>query len=345
MREMIIPAFLLDVLKFLFDFTLFFLLGPGVLIYMMYRLILRGQLRRFFIYEKKDSFFHRLDPRAKLVWAMTVAVLGALLEDIVSLTLIFAWIVIMWLTAKPPREKLITAFVLILPVPVNAIFFQGIRYCYDWWSQSFICPVTSVYEMHPALDYILGGHVLTVQGMLYGATQSLRVIIAMSSALLLAVSTAPNALLLGLTNFIKIGKERIGLPYVISFAVVIGIRLIPTMFEDANIVINAARVRGLTMQVTRSRNPIKVARSLVKAARYFIYMTVPLIISSLRRGSNMAIAADLRAFRAKPYRTYLIERRMNRADIAFTLLSLGVLAAGLYYAFVLGAIALPGLVI
>ncbi|RLE91441.1 MAG: hypothetical protein DRJ55_05650 [Thermoprotei archaeon] len=338
-------AALFDVLKFLFDFTLFFLLGPGVLIYMMYRLILRGQLRRFFIYEKKDSFFHRLDPRAKLIWATTVAVLGALLEDPISLGLIFLWIIIMWISAKPPREKLITAFVLLLPVPVNAVFFQGIRFGYDWWSRSFIYPVTPVYVMHPALDYILGGHVLTVEGMIYGATQSLRVIIAMGSALLLAVSTAPNALLLGLTNFIKVGKSRIGLPYIISFAVVIGIRLIPTMFEDANIVINAARVRGLTLQVTRSRNPVKVLKSLAKAMRVFLYMAVPLIISSLRRGSNMSIAADLRAFRAKPYRTYLIERKMSRTDLTFTAFCLAVLLLGLYYAFVLGGVALPGLVL
>lgn len=338
-------AALFDVLKFLFDFILFFLLGPGVLVYMMYRLILRGQLKRFFIYEKKDSFFHRLDPRAKLIWATTVAVLGALLEDPISLGLIFLWIIIMWISAKPPREKLITAFVLLLPVPVNAVFFQGIRFGYDWWSRSFIYPVTPVYVMHPALDYILGGHVLTVEGMIYGATQSLRVIIAMGSALLLAVSTAPNALLLGLTNFIKIGKSRIGLPYIISFAVVIGIRLIPTMFEDANIVINAARVRGLTLQVTRSRNPVKVLKSLAKAMRVFIYMAVPLIISSLRRGSNMSIAADLRAFRAKPYRTYLIERKMSRTDLTFTVFCLAVLLLGLYYAFVLGGVALPGLVL
>lgn len=335
---------LFDALKFAFDFTLFFILGPGVLVYMVYKLVIRGQLRRFFLYEKTDSFFHKLDPRAKVLWSITLTTLAAILEDFWVLLGLFIWSVIMWISAKPPREKLETAFILMLPVPINAIFYQGVRFGYDFWSQQFIFPVTPIYVMHPALDYILGGHILTLEGMYYGAFQSLRVLVAISTGLLLAVSTAPNALLLGLTNFIKIGKRRIGLPYVLSFAVVIGIRLIPTMFEDANIVINAARVRGLTLQITRSRNPVKLLKAFGRATRYFLYMAVPLIISSLRKGSNMAIAADLRAFRAKPNRTYLIERKFNRVDWAFTLITLIVWTLGWIYAY-LGAAATPGFII
>ncbi len=337
-------VFLWDILKFLFDFTIFFILGPGVLIYMVYKLVIKGSLKRFFLYEKRDSFFHRLDPRAKILWAMTLTTLAAILEDFIVLVLLFIWSVIMWISAKPPREKLETAFILMLPVPINAIFYQGIRYGYDFWSQTFIFPVTPVYEMHPALDYILGGHILTVQGMYYGAFQSLRVLIAISTGLLLAVSTAPNALLLGLTNFIKIKEKRIGLPYILSFAVVIGIRLIPTMFEDANIVINAAKVRGLTLQIAKTRNPIKLFKAFARATRYFLYMVVPLIISSLRKGSNMAIAADLRAFRAKPNRTYLIERKFTRVDWLFASVTLTVWILGWVYAY-LGAAATPGFII
>jgi len=236
-----------EILKLIFDYVVFFLLGPGVLILLVYKLIIRGSLRRFFLYEEKDSFVHRLDPRAKILWGMTVTMLGALLEDFYVLLFLFFWVVLMWVAAKPSREKLLTAVILLLPIPINATFYQGLRYGYDWWNRVHIFPVTPVYEMHPSLDYIMGGHILTVEGMYYGAFQSLRVLIAAGSGLLLAVTTAPNALLLGLTNFIKIGKYRIGFPYVLSFAIVIGVRLIPTMLEDANIVINAARVRGLTI--------------------------------------------------------------------------------------------------
>lgn len=337
-------ADIFSVLKFLLDFTLFFILGPGILIYAFYKVIVRGSLRRFFLYEKRDSIVHQLDPRAKILWAITLTTLAAILEDIYVLAALFLWSVIMWILAKPPKEKLITAFVLLLPIPVNAIFYQGIRYGYDFWHHSFIYPVTPVYVMHPALDYILGGHIITFEGMWYGAFQSLRILVAASTGLLLAVTTAPNALLLGLSDFVRIKDRHIGLPYVLSFAVVIGIRLIPTMFEDANIVFNAARVRGLTLQVVKSRNPVKVAKALGRATRYFLYMIVPLIVSSLRRGSNMAIAADLRAFRAKPYRTYLIERKFNKLDWAFTVITLVVLILGWVYAYMGGA-ATPGFIL
>ena len=275
---------------------------------------------------------------------MTVTLLGAILEDFYVLLGLFIWVLVMWITAKPSREKLLTAIILMLPVPVNATFYQGIRYGYDWWTHQFIFQVTPVYVMHESLDWILGGHVLTLEGMYYGAFQSLRVLIAMGSGLLLAVSTAPNALLLGLTNFIKVKDKRIGVPYVLSFAIVIGIRLIPTMLEDANTVINAAKVRGLTISTFRGRNPVKAFKAFLRATRYLLYMLVPLVVSSLRRGSNMAIAADLRAFRAKPNRTYLIERKMTKKDIIFTIITLAVLILGWIYAY-LGAIATPGLVI
>jgi len=108
----------------------------------------------------------------------------------------------------------------------------------------------------------------------------------------------------------------------LSFAVVIGIRLIPTMLEDANTIINVARVRELSLYRFKGRNLIKLLRALGEATKYFLYMSVLLTIGSLRRGSNLAIVADLRAFRAKPYQTYLIERRMSKADLHLSHLSL-----------------------
>lgn len=337
-------AILLDTLKFLFDFTVFFILGPGVIILLIYRLILRGALRRFFLYEERDSFFHKLDPRVKIFWTFTVTLLASILDDLLILSLLFLWVVLMWIAAKPPRDKLITMLVLLLPIPINSIFYQGIRYGYDWWSRSFIYDVTPIYEMHPGLDYILGGHILTLEGMYYGAFQSLRILVAAGSGLLLAISTAPNALLLGLTNFIKRGDFRIGVPYILSFAVVIGIRLIPSLFEDANTIINAAKVRGLSMSPPRSRDPRELLKALRNAIKVFRHMTVPLILSSLRRGSNMAIAADLRAFRAKPNRTYLIERRLNARDWAYLIVTAAVFILGWYLAYI-GFVATPGIIL
>ena len=46
----------------------------------------------------------------------------------------------------------------------------------------------------------------------------------------------------------------------LSFAVVIGIRLIPTMLEDANTIINVARVRELSLYRFKGRNLIKLLR-------------------------------------------------------------------------------------
>lgn len=334
----------IDIAKFIFDFTIFFVIGPGIIILLIYRLLLRGALRRFFLYEDNNSFFHRLDPRVKIFWTFTVTLLASILDDLLTLLALFIWVVIMWGTAKPNRDKLATVTVLLLPIPLNSIFYQGIRYGYDWWSQTFIYDVTPIYEMHPALDYILGGHILTIEGMYYGAFQSLRILVAAGSGLLLATSTAPNALLLGLTNFIKRRSFRIGVPYVISFAVVIGIRLIPTMFEDANIIINAAKVRGLSIKVPRSRNPSELLKALRNAIKVFRHMTVPLILSSLRRGSNISIAADLRAFRAKPNRTYLIESRLSVVDWIYLLITIAVFIFGWYLAYI-GFAATPGIIL
>jgi len=57
----------------------------------------------------------------------------------------------------------------------------------------------------------------------------------------------------------------------------------------------------------------------------------------------MAIAADLRAFRAKPYRTYLIERKMSKLDLIYTAIVLIIFIWGWIYAY-LGGAATPGFI-
>ena len=335
-------------IKFIVDFIIFFMLGPGILILLIYRLILKGALRRFFLYERKDSFFHRLDPRAKIFWTFMVAFLASILEPrspvgLAFMLILLAWIVLMWYESKPTRDKALTALILLIPIPINSVFYQSIVYGKLLAHQG--TATTVVYTLHPWFHWIFGYNKITVEGALYGLYQSLRVLIGSASGLLLAVATPPNALLLGLTSFIRYKDKRFGLPYILSFATVIAIRLIPTIFEDASTIITAQRARGLVLSYKGSRfDVIGAVKHVARVIKYLTLVFVPLVITSLRRGLNLAIAADLRAFRAKPNRTYLIERKFKRSDWIFTIITLAFLLTGIILAY-LGLTAPPGGVI
>ncbi len=323
---------LFDLGKFIFDFVMFVSLGPGVLLVFVRRLVLRGSLERFFIYEKRSGFFYNLDPRAKIFFSFAITFLGSSLGSPLLLLALFGWSVLMWAFAHPSRDKALTAFVFLLPIMVTGPLYQSMFYQWNWNEKTFFIPVTVVYTLHPAMNYIIGGYIITVEGFQYGAFQALRVLIASSSGLLIAATTAPNALLLGLTNFVKIRKIRIGLPYILSFALVTAIRIVPSIFEDASTVINAQKARGLVLAARRTRNPVLVLRGIARIMRSIASILTPVVISSLRRGGNLATAADIRAFRATPNRTYLIERNFSKTDWAFFLFTLAILIAGSYWA-------------
>ena len=127
--------------------------------------------------------------------------------------------------------------------------------------------------------------------------------------------------------------DQIHVPYSISFTFTTAVRLVPTMADDAQTVVDAQRSRGLELD----------KGNLVKRVKNYVPILIPLIISAIRRSVELAEALESRAFGATEHRTAIVQLRMRFADyvtIVGTCLGL-CLAVYVYFRVPLPTIVIP----
>ena len=244
------------------------------------------------------SPLHRLDPRAKLIstllvmtgllarnsWRPLLAVgvftmLAAILSGLRASTLLRSVLPFKWfiiLTAA--LNVLFTGGHIIIPAPLP---FGGIT--------------------HEGLEF----------GILYSARLAALVILAS----LLTLTTEPVSLVDGVEKLLR-PFSRFGLkPHDIATAMVITIRFIPVLLDEALKIRKSHAARGL--------RPVGLRANLKSVS----LLLVPLFTSAVRRAEELAVAMDCRLYRSGEARTHYRELRMARADWA---------ALGVSLAFALG---------
>jgi energy-coupling factor transport system permease protein len=98
------------------------------------------------------------------------------------------------------------------------------------------------------------------------------------------------------------------------------VRLVPTIALEAQTIIDAQRSRGLEME----------RGNLIQRIRNYIPILIPLVVSAIRRSTELAEALESRAFGVTKDRESLVELRMKLSDYATVIIALTVLAIGIY---------------
>jgi energy-coupling factor transport system permease protein len=254
----------------------------------------------------------RLDARVKLLWMFVVAFLAVSLRDGYLLLALFVTTWPFWLMLRPDRRKLCQVLgifgFLTLSFMVSQAFF------YYWAGSPWLVVIRPDF---PVIGRITGGIYIYKEGIVYGAVQSLRMLATVGAALIVAGSTHPSEFLLAMVKLVefRVGTRRIviGLPYEIAFMVTTGLNLIPVLVQNVTITMSALRARGVPWQ---GGLPNKI-----RALRYLLF---PVLVGILRHSRQMAMAADLRAFRAQPERTFIRRLRLERTDYYFVLYTLAL---------------------
>lgn len=131
----------------------------------------------------------------------------------------------------------------------------------------------------------------------YGATVGLRLVSFMLAAVIFLTSTRIEDFTYGL--------YRLGLPFVVSFALTLAFRLTPLFMETGQAIVTAQKARGLDLS----------SGGLVTRIRRHVPIIVPILASSLRRADQLAIALESKGFgRAQP-RTTLAEYAVTWRDV------------------------------
>lgn len=256
-----------------------------------------------FQYQRGDSFFHRMDPTWKFVWnLLVVAAVLANFEIGYSLAwLAYAVLLSLGLARLPLRTLL-----------RGLSFFVGIALLVLLWH--------SLYSRGggPAL-FAWGPITVTRAGLVSGVAVVFRILTLACLTLIFTLTTDPARLV---ESVIQVAR----VPYRIGFTLYAALRFIPLLENEAQVLANAHRVRGVGAGGWGWLARLRLSASLI----------VPLLVSGLRRARVTALAMDSRAFGAYTERTVLHPAVVTRAARLFVLAHAAVAAAALYYYVIAG---------
>lgn len=264
-------------------------------------------------YVKRDNFFQRLDPRARIIFMLCCLIAlgfipgqGAGFWDI---RIVFGFLVIALgqiiaaqITWKQMRRFwiLITVIGVMLSL-VTLVTGRGALEVYDTTNEHIVWMQTINWFGTP-VEIALSAERLT-----FLVTQILRVIT--FAALSVVIPYTIDPALYGVTF------RKLGVGDKIAYAMDLAFRFIPTLGRDMQIIMDAQRARGFELDTGRGTTAVQRVRN-------FAPLLIPLTIGAVLEGEEISDAMDLRSFGVGP-RTWLPTLTYRIAD--FIVIALGIL--------------------
>ena len=252
-----------------------------------------------------DSPIHRLDPRAKIIFAGVAIIELFLIKGWLAFLLVGIMVGSLVSLAHVPFGYLLRSlkpilFLLVLTLVLHIFFTPG-EYVYE---RGFI-------------------HI-SMAGLQRGIFIVVRLCLLIMVTSLLTLTTSPVELTDGI-EYLLSPFRRWGFPaHELAMMMTIAIRFIPTLLEEADRIMKAQKARGMDFE---SGNFIQRARNLVP-------LLVPLFINSFKRADELAIAMESRCYRGGEGRTRLRVLIMTFYDCLFLVVSLSlftVITVGSYF--------------
>jgi energy-coupling factor transport system permease protein len=252
-------------------------------------------------YYPGKSFIHRLDPRTKILAIFLLSILiffpkswpGYMLMSLLSAAAVALSRVPVGLILRGLRPILI---LLAITVLFNAFFTPGE-------------PLFSV-----------GSWVVTREGIYLSIAMALRLILLMTVASLLTLTTSPIHLTDGMERLLR-PFAPLGVPaHELALMMTIALRFIPTLVEEADRIMRAQSARGADF---RSGNVLNRLKSLVP-------VLIPLFVAAFRRADDLATAMEARGYRGGHGRTKMKQLAFSPLDF-WTAVFLALFAAVVIY--------------
>jgi energy-coupling factor transport system permease protein len=272
---------------------------PGMLPALFIKLVGVQGLRHLFSYEPKQSIIHKLDPRLKVLYPFVIGVVSVLLNwDFVFI--LFGFTLIPWLLMRTSSARIRVVAVMIITPAIGLIWSQGLFHIQDYAHPQLIFAF-------PETISWFGTPGLSATGLLYGAQQAGRVMSGAAASLILLMTTRPSEVIWAFYKF--------RMPAAVGLAFTAALRFLPQMIERMTVLLQVMQVRGYDLTIPRWWQVYEWPGYIARVFMCIPIVTVPLLISSLRSTSVMAMVADGRAFGSHPEKTMLKEHQTTRADL------------------------------
>jgi energy-coupling factor transport system permease protein len=224
---------------------------------------------------------HRLNPLTKLLvvlvfWLVSLGQFNPIvLVGLIAIALVF------WRIARIPLRGFATMLLALSVIFVVLTVINGFMF----------------YNGHTAI-FRIGSTPFTVEGVWFGVTISLKILSVVTFIPILTFTTPMPRLMAALAT--------LGLPYKFIFTFGVAMRFTPLVSQTFRDIVASQRLRGYDLQAMRL--PTRVFRG-------YIPIFIPLLLTLLRRASDLDIAIESRAFGAPVRRTQLEELRFGTLDL------------------------------
>lgn len=268
-----------------------------------------------FVYIKRDTPIHKLDPRLKFILLFTCSFCAAqtsnfwfILAAFIGTLIYYRLARLKWVETR--RAWYLIFFIAFVLLVVNyfisgGAIVQGVDLSHPHllWSIPFI----GFQWRFPF--FTLAPLTFTVESITFLLTQAMRIFGVVLLALPITYTTDPS--------LFGIAFRGMGISDSISYAIDLSLRFVPTTIRDFNTTLDAQRARGFEIDKLRGGIFGKVAR--------LAPMLVPVVIGSIVGAEDIINAMELRCF-GVTRRTWLIELRARQIDRLIITLALTTFA-------------------
>lgn len=238
-------------------------------------------------YYPSGSPVHRLDARVKLLLTLLFVVAIFFINSYFGFMLTLAVLITVIIIARLPIMSVLRSvrgilFIVLFTAIINLFFIKEGEVLVE----SGIIVITKT-GVHTTIKMVL------------------RLVLLISGASLLSLTTTPVELADGLESLMS-PLKLIRIPVRdIAMIMSIALRFIPTLFEETNKIISAQKARGASFDTGNLFARIKA----------LLPVLIPLFVNSFRRADELAFAMDARCYNATDKRTKMKKAKLGLRDL------------------------------
>jgi len=228
-------------------------------------------MNTFSMYVARESGLHKLHPLTKGLLTLLLLVAGLTLPGnwtgyflVLFVILPLAW----WGQIFSPFIRIVWR--ISLPFIISVVLIQSL-----FWGEG--TPIFEFWIFSPKWE-----------GAIFALISVGRILLLMSSFILFAMTTRPDALMISL--------KQVGVPSSLAYIIVTTLQIIPRFQGKASTILDAQRSRGLETE-----------GNMFVRARAVVPIVLPLVLGSLVEVEERAIAIEARGFNSNRKETALIE--------------------------------------
>jgi|LGVF01.1.fsa_nt_gb energy-coupling factor transport system permease protein len=219
-----------------------------------------------------------VDPRVKIFIVMCISTLAILINDIAFLSYVLLVSILFTIGFKVDLYIVIKKFKRLFQMIFIIVIIQSI----------FNGEGTTLISISKVT-------LLTDIGLIKGIEYILRMLIIISSALIL--STSSSVVLLQ-------GLLKCKIPYDLAFMVCIGLRFIPILSEEIKDTFIAIQIRGINIKKLKLKKKLELVSITL----------MPVVIGTIDKSKKLSASIESRGFRRYPTRTSIYELRFSLKD-------------------------------